>query len=308
VSYSDEVWPALATARKAGRDWAIFYETKSNLRRKQIAALAAAGVTNVQPGIESLSTPSLKLMDKGATALQQIAFIKWARAYNIDITYGIISGMPGETPGDLRKMVEKAGKLTHLQPPVDVTRLVLHRFSPHFSNPAGYGLEDVRPFATQRAIYRGPDERLMRLCYQLDFTVANQGEEFEDARDELVAAVERWKKAFNAGATLSMTSHQREHVIVRISAEASLEIEVISDPVESLVLESCAEVTSFGRIAHVSGTPADAIAAAAARLESRGLLLAERGSAVSLPVPAEQDVLAGGGPRRPAERDHASVS
>jgi ribosomal peptide maturation radical SAM protein 1 len=287
VNYGDEVWPALADARQEGRDWKIFYETKSNLRRKQIAALAAAGVTTVQPGIESLSTPSLKLMDKGSTGLRQIAFLKWATAYGIRITYGIITGMPGETPGDLREMARKVTSLTHLYPPVDVTRLVLHRFSPHFANPAGYGLDDVRPFAAQRVIYRCPDERLMRLCYQLNFTVASQGREFAEARSELSAAADRWRGSFVAGSMLSVTSSGQEHVIVRISGDAVLGVEVVSDPAESLLLESCAEVASLGRVAHLSGTPVEALTAAAARLVERGLVLVEGGAALALPIPSE---------------------
>jgi ribosomal peptide maturation radical SAM protein 1 len=288
VQYQEEVWPALAEARKEeGRNWKIFYETKSNLRRKQIAALAAAGVTTIQPGIESFSTPALKLMDKGSNGIHQIAFVKWATAYGVRVTYGIITGMPGETPGDLREMAGKVGKLTHLQPPVDVTRLVLHRFSPHFRNPDGYGLEDVRPFTAQRVIYRCADERLTRLCYQLNFTVSSQDDEFFKAKDELSAEVERWRKAFQGGSMLTITSSGREQVVVRISDDADLGIEVISDPVESLILDSCAEVTSLGKIAHMSSLPVEFLTTAAARLESRGILLTERGSALTLPVPSE---------------------
>ncbi|MGG2324741.1 hypothetical protein, partial [Salmonella enterica] len=45
----------------------IFSETKSNLKREQIAALARAGVRWIQPGIESLNSGTLKLMGKGVT-------------------------------------------------------------------------------------------------------------------------------------------------------------------------------------------------------------------------------------------------
>jgi ribosomal peptide maturation radical SAM protein 1 len=288
VQYQEEVWPALAEARQdPGRNWKIFYETKSNLRRKQIAALAAAGVTTVQPGIESFSSPSLKLMDKGSTGLKQVCFVKWATAYGVRVTYGIITGMPGESAADLKEMTAKAGKLTHLQPPVDVTRLVLHRFSPHFENPVGFGLEGVRPFHAQRVIYRCADERLMRMCYQLWFTVPGQDQEFYDAKDELSEAVERWQTAYQGGSMLSVTSSGDNRAIVRISGDADLGIDVVTDPVETLVLDSCAEVTSLGKIAHMSGTPVEDLIRAAARLEGRGLLLTERGSALSLPLPSE---------------------
>lgn len=288
LEYADEVWPALTKAYQEGRDWKIFYETKSNLRRKQVAALAAAGVTTLQPGIESLSTPSLKLMDKGSTGIRQIAFLKWATAYGVRITWGLITGMPGETPDQLREMAGKVTKLGHLCAPVDVTRLVLHRFSPHFNDPAGFGIEDVRPYDTQRVTYRCPDERLMRMCYPLNFTIPGHTPEFVKARSELTTAVNAWRDAFTAGAMLSVTSKGQEHVMVRVSGGAVQGIEVINDPVESLLIGSCDEVTSLGRIGHMSGTPVDALTAAAARLEDRGLVLTEGGAALTLAIPSEQ--------------------
>jgi ribosomal peptide maturation radical SAM protein 1 len=104
-------WPALHRARAEGRPWRIFYETKSNLKRRELARMAAAGILRVQPGIESFATNCLRAMDKGASGLQQVAFIKWAHAYDILVNYGIISGMPPERPADLRSMTALAAKL-----------------------------------------------------------------------------------------------------------------------------------------------------------------------------------------------------
>jgi hypothetical protein len=173
----------------------------------------------------------------------------------------------------------------HLTPPADVSRLVLHRFSPHFANPAGYGLDDVRPFAVQRVIYRCPDERLTRLCYQLNFTVRDQGDEFETARDELVAVAQRWQKKYSDGDRLSIVTGERRPVVIRYTRGAGLDVETITDPVESAVLAGCSEVSSIAKLAHLSETPAEDIGSAAARLEGRGLLLTERGSALTLAVP-----------------------
>ena len=49
----------------------IFYEVKANLKPSAIKAMAEAGITRVQPGIESLSDHVLSLMRKGITALQK---------------------------------------------------------------------------------------------------------------------------------------------------------------------------------------------------------------------------------------------
>jgi ribosomal peptide maturation radical SAM protein 1 len=288
LSYLDEVLPELARRRKEGRDWTIFYELKSNLRRRHVARLAAAGVQRVQPGIESFVTSSLGLMDKGSAALQQIAFLKWAQAYGVKTQYGIITGMPGETVADLRSMVPLMDRIWHLQAPADVNRLALHRFSPHFNAPASFGIQDVQPFATQRVIYRAPDERLLRLCYQLDFRVPGQrGEQYAQARAEVVAAMQRWQEAYVSGTTLWSDRQGDQRIIGRLTPGADLDVDVLSDPAEVTLLDACAEVTSLGRIAHRAGLPVERLRSAAGRLADAGLLLLDGGAALSLPLPAE---------------------
>lgn len=55
----------------------IFYEQKSNLSLEKVIALKRSGVTLVQPGIESLSTPLLQRMRKGVTARQNINLLRY---------------------------------------------------------------------------------------------------------------------------------------------------------------------------------------------------------------------------------------
>jgi hypothetical protein len=62
MSYFNDFVPLLG---ELGVD--LFYETKSNLREEQVAALRHGNVRSIQPGIESLSTTVLHLMRKGVT-------------------------------------------------------------------------------------------------------------------------------------------------------------------------------------------------------------------------------------------------
>jgi len=290
TTYQDTVWPALREARRAGRNWRIFYETKSNVRRRDIARMASAGILRVQPGIESFSTKCLALMDKGTTALQQISFLKWAHAYGVTVNYGIISGMPGETPDDLREMARLATRLHHLPPPADVNRLALHRFSPHIRDPEGWGVTDVRPFHTQRMIYQCSSPLLDRLCYQLDFTVpGQQTDEYEQARDELVEALERWREAYLAGCGLWIRAEGALRIVGRSQSAQDLDVEVIDDPVAVLILDGCAERRSLTRLAESSGVDAERVVRTAASLVDRGLLVLEGSQALSLPIVPDLD-------------------
>jgi ribosomal peptide maturation radical SAM protein 1 len=62
-------------ASRAGLRTNFFYEIKSNVTRRHVALLADAGVTAVQPGIESFSSKILSLMRKGTTGIQNIALL-----------------------------------------------------------------------------------------------------------------------------------------------------------------------------------------------------------------------------------------
>ena len=68
-SYFDTLMPALVVA---DRDFALFYQTKANLKRNQVALLADAGIRWIQPGIESLDDRVLPLLAKGASAATNV--------------------------------------------------------------------------------------------------------------------------------------------------------------------------------------------------------------------------------------------
>ena len=77
----------------------LYYETKSNLRKDQLIALKRIGTNWIQPGIESLSTHVLRLMDKGVSAIQNVQLLKWARELRMAVTWNVIWGFPGECAG-----------------------------------------------------------------------------------------------------------------------------------------------------------------------------------------------------------------
>src|SRR5262249_41272669 len=72
ADYFDALLPKLAAERL---DLDVFWEMKANVRRRHVRALRDARVMQIQPGIESLSTPLLELMRKGVTALANIRLL-----------------------------------------------------------------------------------------------------------------------------------------------------------------------------------------------------------------------------------------
>lgn len=92
MRYFRDLIPALAT-HGLGRD--LFYEVKSNLRREQLVALRRAGITHIQPGIESFSDQVLGLMGKGVTGLQNVQLLKWCKELGLRPYWSLLWDIPG---------------------------------------------------------------------------------------------------------------------------------------------------------------------------------------------------------------------
>jgi ribosomal peptide maturation radical SAM protein 1 len=169
----------------------MFYETKANLSKEQVQLLRDAGVTTIQPGIESFSTHVLRLMRKGTSAMQNIQLLKWCKEFGIRCNWNIIYGFPGEEIGDYEEMCSLIESLHHLDPPSGWGPVRLDRFSPNFVSAEHTGLCDVRPDRSYRYIYDLPDEALANLAYYFEH-------DYADGRDPttytagLDAAMRRW--------------------------------------------------------------------------------------------------------------------
>ncbi len=145
----------------------FFYEIKANLGRQQIADLADAGITMVQPGIESFSSSTLRLMQKGVRGIQNVAFLKYASEYGILTTYNILAGFPGEDPYEYEKMAREIPKFSHLAPPNGVIDIEIHRFSPLHNNPEAFGIQLV-PHENYSFIYPLSREELAKVAYRFE--------------------------------------------------------------------------------------------------------------------------------------------
>jgi ribosomal peptide maturation radical SAM protein 1 len=118
--------------RELHRRWGIelFYEVKSNLRTDQVRRLREAGVSEIQPGIESFSDHVLELMQKGTTGLNQVRFLRDCNAVGLIARYGILWGNPGETAEDYRALRRLLPFIHHLTPPKYVQPIALERSAP----------------------------------------------------------------------------------------------------------------------------------------------------------------------------------
>jgi ribosomal peptide maturation radical SAM protein 1 len=123
----------------------VFYEQRANLSLPQILALKRAGITSIQPGIESLSSRLLRLIKKGVQARQNLLLLRYARSAGVDLQWNLLWGFPGDDVKAYEETLAILPLLHHLQPPVGMVHLSIDRFSPYFSKPLEFGVRNIKP-------------------------------------------------------------------------------------------------------------------------------------------------------------------
>ncbi len=193
TAYLTNLFPVLA-GRETGYE--IFYEVKSSLRREQLRLMAQAGVTHIQPGIESLSSNVLRLMRKGSRAIQNVNLLRWAEYYGMHVEWNLLWGFPGETEQDYTEQAAVIPHLFHLRPPSNAGRIWLERFSPLFTEGDTFRLRRRTPERSYQYIY--PDHvDLERVAYFFDHDIEDElpGSSYSAVR----SAAEDWSAAWRAG-------------------------------------------------------------------------------------------------------------
>jgi ribosomal peptide maturation radical SAM protein 1 len=188
MAYFQSVLPAL---RESGWNLNLFFETKANLKRAEVKALAQAGVKVIQPGIESLSSPVLALMRKGVTALVNIRLLKLCAEYDVVPRWNLLYAFPGEAEQSYADTFDLIPSLLHLYPPGAMGRLRVDRFSPYFVEREKLGMRVTGPKWFYRHLYDVDEQSLFDLAYFFDGepTTAPPG---RDIYDSIGAAVDRW--------------------------------------------------------------------------------------------------------------------
>lgn len=194
MSFFKTVLPRLAEAEEK---YALFYETKANLKRSQVELLAKAGVRWIQPGIESLDDNVLALIAKGNSTLMNLQLLKWSREFGIDAAWNLLCGVPGESDDWYAEMAQWLPAIFHLQPPTGVSRVRYDRFSPYHMRPHDFGLTLV-PSRAYSYVYPLSQQSLMRLAYSFEDSGrprhVHRGVSDEPGQRRLREVVEEWNE------------------------------------------------------------------------------------------------------------------
>ncbi len=149
VKASREIFERLG---KLNKDFRFFGEIRASTPRRVLEAMQAAGMHEVQIGIEALSTRLLKKLNKGTTTIQNLETMKHCEDLGIGSVSNLILHFPGS---DLHDVEETLRNLEFALPfrPLRFVHFWLGLGSPVWQNPRAFGLRAVFNHANYAAIF-----------------------------------------------------------------------------------------------------------------------------------------------------------
>lgn len=184
----------------------MFYEQKANLTLKQLIALKKAGNNLIQPGIESLSTPLLKLMDKGVAARQNIDLLRYSRIVDIFLNWNLLYGFPNDKIEYYKETLALLPLLRHFNPPSGFVKLVLERFSPHSYNPDRFGIKNMRPCSNYYAIFP-KDVSIDKLAYHFEGDYESESLSNPELMNKIKEEISLWRDVWSQESIAAPSLH-----------------------------------------------------------------------------------------------------
>lgn len=284
VAYLKNLFPVLSASET---DYEFFYEVKANLSREQLRLMARAGVTYIQPGLESLSSHVLRLMRKGVRAAQNVNLLRWCRYYGIRVSWNLLWGFPGETEQDYAEQAAVMPHLLHLPPPSGADRIWLERFSPLFTGQGTPPLSDRAPERSYRYVY--PENvDLEQVAYFFDYTL--EGGLPDSAYAAVRRSVAAWSDSWKADRPPALTYWSAPH-FVQICDERQQGQDgtyTFEDTLADLYLACSNRPITAAAVRRVLDLhlPVDAVQEIFEEFQRRGLMFLDGRFALALALPA----------------------
>lgn len=148
--YQDDMLPRLS---KKNNSPAIAYEQRPDLDLSALKTLKKAKVDFIKVGIESFSTPLLRLMKKGVRARHNVLLLRNAMIAGVMVDWNLLWGFPGEALVGYEETLELIPLIHHLCPPAVFRHICIDRFSDYHNQPELFDITNIRPWEVYRNVY-----------------------------------------------------------------------------------------------------------------------------------------------------------
>ncbi|HET9533407.1 MAG TPA: RiPP maturation radical SAM C-methyltransferase, partial [Blastocatellia bacterium] len=270
----------------------LFYEVKSNLKKDQVRQLRDAGITLIQPGIESLSDAVLKIMRKGVRGLQNIQLLKWCEELGVVPEWNLLWGFPGEPEQEYPRMAKLVPLLIHLQPPVAAVTIRIDRFSPNFNRAQELGFKSLTPYPAYYYVYNLPAEAINNLAYYFTFEYIAPQDVASYVRP-LAIQVAEWQKCYEKSALFYIEKGDR--LLIWDTRPVASEPLLVLSGLSKLIYELCDQIRSPGQLLDMCRKLShqtfdlQTVTATLEELTARKIMIEENGSYLALAVRGEME-------------------
>jgi len=148
VAFTDNLLPVSASAsHPAGlaalnKDLSLFGELRATVSSSATRALADAGFECVQLGIEALSTPLLRKMNKGTTVIQNLQSLKLCEEHGIVPLWNLLIEFPSSDAKDVEETLRVMQFAMHFRP-CKTSIFELERDSLVAADPQAYSIREI---------------------------------------------------------------------------------------------------------------------------------------------------------------------
>jgi ribosomal peptide maturation radical SAM protein 1 len=263
----------------------LFYETKANLKKHQIETYRRAGLSAIQPGIESLSTDVLRIMRKGISALQNIQLLKWCHEFGIVPKWNYLAGFPREDPKWYENIPSLVKKVKHLAPPVGVSKLRFDRFSPYTNDPMSFSITQLDPYPSYKYVYRGlPPDEVRNVAYY--FVGHFDGEDrIDNYTSDAFHELNDWKENADEYALFHITCEN--DTLVFDGRGLNGNIIRLADCFHS-VFAKCDGITTLSALIGDASSDARDVTIVFTELERRGIFIREDSQFLNVSIPLDR--------------------
>lgn len=284
--FFEELLPLLSKEQSTPQ---LFYEVKSNLTYDQCRALRNARVLAIQPGIESLSTPVLKLMRKGTTAFQNVRLLRYAAELGISVNWNFLYGFPTENPLEYQTQSALIPLIRHLQPPVGPpSRVRIDRFSPLFFSASTLGVSNIEPAPAYKKIFPLEADQIESLAMFFKFS-GDYADDPDDYIQPVRTQVLSWLKA--CGSVVCVALEYNDHIEIfdnRFSEGEQIRLEGLLASVFKICRHGVThDALELFRLE--SGVSREDLQSTVSSLSSRGFITTLDGRLLSLPLQRSAD-------------------
>jgi ribosomal peptide maturation radical SAM protein 1 len=178
-------------------------EVKTNLSLEQLVVLKNAGLGQLQPGIEALSSSLLKRMNKGVLCRHNIAFLRNCTSLNILLCWNLLYGFPGDVEEDYIETYNILKLIKHFMPPMSMPLVIIERFSKYFNEMEKYNIKKIIPFPAYYECF--PEfADISKLAYHFLGEYESFGKNNTELMDKIIGLVKEWQISWFSGNSLKL--------------------------------------------------------------------------------------------------------